>query len=58
MSQFYESEADNEYVIKGNNVVVKCEVPSFVADFLQVTEWIDSDGTQYHHRENLFGRFS
>ncbi|CAG7699063.1 unnamed protein product [Allacma fusca] len=57
VSQFYESEADNEYVIKGNNVIVKCEVPSFVADFLQVTAWIDSDDNKYLPEKAFDGKF-
>lgn len=46
--QPYEAEADNEYVIRGNSVVMKCEVPSFVADFVQVTMWLDSAGNNYY----------
>lgn len=45
--QSYEAEADNEYVIRGNSVVMKCEIPSFVADFVFVDHWLDSDGNNY-----------
>lgn len=46
VTQFYLSEAENEYVIKGNAAVMKCKIPSFVADFVQVEAWIDAeDGT-------------
>lgn len=48
VSQSYESEADNEYVIRGNSAVMKCEVPSFVADFVVVDLWIDSQGNNYY----------
>ncbi|CAB3363290.1 Hypothetical predicted protein [Cloeon dipterum] len=48
VSQAYESEADNEYVIRGNSAIMKCEVPSFVADFVSVDLWTDSDGNNYH----------
>lgn len=34
----------NEYVIKGNTAVVKCSIPSFVADFVKVESWIDEAG--------------
>lgn len=47
MSQSYEAEADNEYVIRGNSAVMKCEVPSFVADFVVVEMWLDSAGNTY-----------
>lgn len=46
--QAYEAEADNEYVIKGNSAIMKCEIPSFVADFVSVTHWIDSLGKNYY----------
>lgn len=43
----YESEVVSEYVIKGNTAVLKCTIPSFVADFVRVEAWIASDGTEY-----------
>lgn len=46
--QSYESEADNEYVIRGNSVVMKCEIPSYVADFVFVDLWLDSEGRNYY----------
>lgn len=47
ISQPYEPEADNEYVIRGNAALMKCEVPSFVSDFVSVEMWTDSDGGSY-----------
>lgn len=47
VAQSYEVEADNEYVIRGNSAVMKCEVPSFVADFVSVEMWVDSAGSSY-----------
>ena len=52
VSQSYEVEADNEYVIRGNAAVMKCEVPSFVADFVSVEMWQDSQGNSYLPGEN------
>lgn len=45
--QPYEAEADNEYVIRGNAALMKCEVPSFVSDFVSVEMWMDSNGGTY-----------
>jgi len=45
--QFYESEVNNEYVIRGNAAVLKCSIPSFVADFVAVFSWQDDSGTSY-----------
>lgn len=46
--QSYEAEADNEYVIRGNSAIMKCEIPSFVADFVSVAHWVDSSGNAYY----------
>ena len=44
VNQNYETEADNEYVILGNTALVKCEIPSFVSDLIQVVGWEDNMG--------------
>lgn len=50
VTQFYMTEAENEYVIKGNSAIMKCKIPSFVADFVHVEAWIDAeDGTEFTH---------
>jgi hypothetical protein len=36
----------NEYVIKGNAAILKCSIPSFVADFVQVVSWVDDSGEE------------
>ena len=45
--QYYESEVNNEYVIRGNAAVLKCSIPSFVADFVTVMAWQDDQGQSY-----------
>lgn len=47
VQQLYESEVNNEYVIRGNAAVLKCSIPSFVADFVQVISWQDESGELY-----------
>lgn len=47
VNHYYEAEVVSEYVIKGNTAVLKCNIPSFVADFVAVDAWIGSDGTEY-----------
>lgn len=44
VSQFYVTEAENEYVIRGNAAIVRCKIPSFVSDFVYVESWIMDDG--------------
>ncbi|XP_048522441.1 Down syndrome cell adhesion molecule-like protein Dscam2 [Dendroctonus ponderosae] len=52
VNQYYEAEVVSEYVIRGNTAVIKCNIPSFVADFVRVEAWIGEDieytyGTNY-----------
>lgn len=35
------------FVIKGNTAIFKCIVPSFVADYVSVISWEDTDGEKY-----------
>ncbi|XP_049546748.1 Down syndrome cell adhesion molecule-like protein Dscam2 isoform X11 [Anopheles darlingi] len=47
VNQYYEAEVVSEYVIRGNTAVLKCNIPSFVTDFVKVDSWIGSDGQEY-----------
>ncbi|XP_034229993.1 Down syndrome cell adhesion molecule-like protein Dscam2 isoform X12 [Thrips palmi] len=44
VSQHYITEAENEYVIRGNSAVMKCKIPSFVADFVSIDAWLSDSG--------------
>nr|XP_037870602.1 Down syndrome cell adhesion molecule-like protein Dscam2 isoform X15 [Bombyx mori] len=44
VSQNYVTEAENEYVIRGNAAIVHCKIPSFVSDFVYVESWLMDDG--------------
>lgn len=46
--QAYESEVNNEYVIRGNSAILKCNIPSYVADFVSVQAWVDSESNVYY----------
>ena len=45
MSQKYNTRSYPEDVILGNDAIMKCTIPSFVADFVSVQDWEDSEGT-------------
>ncbi|XP_073812159.1 Down syndrome cell adhesion molecule 1 isoform X32 [Musca autumnalis] len=53
VAQYYDTDVNKAYVIRGNAAVLKCEIPSFVADFVSVVSWhTDQDedfmpGTEY-----------
>ena len=50
--QQYSAEVMSEYVIKGNSAIIKCSIPSFVADFVSVDAWVASDGSYIRPSEN------
>lgn len=47
VQQFYETRVIDEFVLRGNTATLKCLVPSFVADFVDVIEWMAEDGSTY-----------
>lgn len=47
VNQYYEAEVVSEYVIRGNTAVLKCNIPSFVADFVKVEAWVGSEGSEF-----------
>jgi hypothetical protein len=42
--QDYETRVGDEFVIIGNDVLIKCDVPSYAADYLQVVGWVTNNG--------------
>ena len=47
VNQGYMIRAGAEDVIMGNNALLKCSIPSFVADLISVVSWHDTDGSVY-----------
>ena len=47
VTQEYVTDTHNVYVIRGNSALLKCEIPSFVADFISVVGWTDNQGGQF-----------
>ena len=45
MTQTYDSYVNQAHVIRGNDALVKCDIPSFAADFVSVLNWIDDQGS-------------
>jgi hypothetical protein len=55
VSQHFIVEVNNEHVIRGNSVTIRCNIPAFVSDFVSVHSWLDGDGTSYTSADNKFG---
>lgn len=48
VTQFYDTDVNKAYVIRGNSVIMKCETPSYVADFLTVVSWHTDNGDVFY----------
>lgn len=47
VTQDYLVETLNSQIIVGNAALVKCEIPSFVSDFVKVESWMDEVGQDF-----------
>lgn len=47
IAQSYTVNIMDEHVLRGNTGILKCHIPSFVSDFVFVSSWIETDGTEY-----------
>lgn len=43
MSQAYDVKFWEEYVLRGNAAILKCQIPSFVSEYVSVNSWIISE---------------
>lgn len=55
VNQFYDAEITKEYVMRGNSAIIKCLIPSFVADFVHVVAWINEDQEEILPEKDFFG---
>ena len=53
--QKYDADVGRENVLLGNDVIIKCNIPSFVSDFVSIVAWIDSEGSSHTAEQNLMG---
>ena len=45
------------YVIRGNDAIIKCEIPSFVGDLVKIFSWVDNSNKEYPADSPLFGKY-
>lgn len=57
VTQYYEADVNKEHVIRGNAAVIKCLIPSFVADFVEVISW-HTDQEENFFPSNVYGAFT
>ena len=49
--QKYDATVSREDILLSNDVLFKCGIPSFVADFVTVVGWADSEGSNYNAQD-------
>lgn len=52
VSQHYDTDVNKEYAITGNSAILKCQVPSFVADFVTILSWHTDKKEDIYPSEN------
>ena len=55
VAQEYSTRANDVYVIIGNSALIKCEIPSFVADFVSVHSWMTNEGDEFFTKNSISG---
>ncbi|KAL1110142.1 hypothetical protein AAG570_008219 [Ranatra chinensis] len=58
VKQKYEVHVSNEYIISGNTAVLRCQVPSYLAEFIIVTSWIQEGVVNIYPNTDSGGKFS
>ena len=53
VTQEYNTYVNQGQVIRGNDVILKCDIPSFVVDLLDVVHWIDNENNLYSMQNNM-----
>jgi len=47
VEQSYQLRVNDEFVLKGNTAVLKCIVPSFMVDLVEIIEWVSESGESF-----------
>ncbi|KAK1126119.1 hypothetical protein K0M31_004760 [Melipona bicolor] len=48
VGQRYAVNVMDEHVLRGNAAIIKCHIPSFVAEFVEVDSWIEDEKTEIY----------
>jgi hypothetical protein len=50
-AQQYDTDINKEYVIRGNAAILKCVLPSYLSDYLEIISWkIDDEEMSYNDK--------
>nr|NP_001036509.1 down syndrome cell adhesion molecule 1, isoform M [Drosophila melanogaster]ABI31060.1 down syndrome cell adhesion molecule 1, isoform M [Drosophila melanogaster] len=57
VSQHYEEDIHKAFVIRGNSAILKCDIPSFVADFVNVISWHSDEKENFYPGTEYDGKY-
>ena len=55
VTQSYACYVNQAHVIRGNDVLMKCDIPSFVTDFVELLNWQDNEDNIFSARSLSYG---
>ncbi|XP_072765898.1 Down syndrome cell adhesion molecule 1 isoform X41 [Anoplolepis gracilipes] len=57
VGQRYAVNVMDEHVLQGNAAIIKCHIPSFVAEFVEVDSWIEDETTDIYPSADYDGKY-
>lgn len=51
--QSYTVNVMDESILRGNSAILKCHIPSFVADFIVVDSWVEDEERVIYPQEDI-----
>lgn len=45
----------DEHVLNGNAAIIKCHIPSFVAEFVEIESWLEDETTAIYPQLDDYG---
>ncbi|KAH8350088.1 hypothetical protein KR067_006012, partial [Drosophila pandora] len=54
----YAVQVHDEYVMTGNTAVLKCQVPSYMSEFVMVTAWVQDTGMHLYPNTDIGGKYT
>ncbi|XP_047359212.1 Down syndrome cell adhesion molecule-like protein Dscam2 isoform X25 [Vespa velutina] len=57
VGQRYAVNVMDEHVLRGNAAIIKCHIPSFVAEFVEVDSWIEDNTTDIYPSPDYDGKY-
>ncbi|XP_055380718.1 cell adhesion molecule Dscam2 isoform X2 [Condylostylus longicornis] len=58
VNQKYSVNVHDEYVMTGNTAVLKCQVPSYMSEFVMVTAWVQDSGMHLYPNTDIGGKYT